>query len=339
MSKNQAWLELSVEETLDPSFPIIDPHHHLWDFRADGVSPRYLMNEFQTDLSAGHNIVATVFIECGAMYKTDGPKALRSVGEMEFANGIAAMSASGMYGATRVGAGLVGNADLCLGEAVGDVLDALAVAGGGRFRGVRDQANWEADERIRNGRFVNGPHAYMDPDFRIGFSELEKRDLSFEAWCFHTQITELTDLAQEFPNTRIVLNHFGGPLGVGPYAGRQDEVFEIWKGDVAKLAGCPNVYAKLGGINMDINGFGWEGQDRPPESSTLMDATRRFYDHTISCFGVSRCMFESNFPVDKLSCSYNTLWNSFKRMTEEYSADERTALFHDTANKFYRLGL
>ena len=339
MSKNQAWLELSVEETLDPSFPIIDPHHHLWDFRADGVSPRYLMNEFQTDLSAGHNIVATVFIECGAMYKTDGPKALRSVGEMEFANGIAAMSASGMYGATRVGAGLVGNADLCLGEAVGEVLDALAVAGGGRFRGIRDQANWEADERIRNGRFVNGPHAYMDPDFRVGFSELEKRDLSFEAWCFHTQITELTDLAQEFPNTRIVLNHFGGPLGVGPYAGRQDEVFEIWKGDVAKLAGCPNVYAKLGGINMDINGFGWEGQDRPPESSTLMDATRRFYDHTISCFGVSRCMFESNFPVDKLSCSYNTLWNSFKRMTEEYSADERTALFHDTANKFYRLGL
>ena len=339
MSKNQAWLELSVEETLDPSLPIIDPHHHLWDFRADGVSPRYLMNEFQMDLSAGHNIVATVFIECGAMYKTDGPTALRSVGEMEFANGIAAMSASGMYGATRVGAGLVGNADLCLGEAVGEVLDALAVAGGGRFRGIRDQANWEADERIRNGRFVNGPHAYMDPDFRVGFSELEKRDLSFEAWCFHTQITELTDLAQEFPNTRIVLNHFGGPLGVGPYAGRQDEVFEIWKGDVAKLAGCPNVYAKLGGINMDINGFGWEGQDRPPESSTLMDATRRFYDHTISCFGVSRCMFESNFPVDKLSCSYNTLWNSFKRMTEEYSADERTALFHDTANKFYRLGL
>ena len=339
MSKNQAWLELSVEETLDPSLPIIDPHHHLWDFRADGVSPRYLMDEFQTDLSAGHNIVATVFIECGAMYKTDGPKALRSVGEMEFANGIAAMSASGMYGATRVGAGLVGNADLCLGEAVGEVLDALAVAGGGRFRGIRDQANWEADERIRNGRFVNGPHAYMDPDFRIGFSELEKRDLSFEAWCFHTQITELTDLAQEFPNTRIVLNHFGGPLGVGPYAGRQDEVFEIWKGDVAKLAGCPNVYAKLGGINMDINGFGWEGQDRPPESATLMDATRRFYDHTISCFGVSRCMFESNFPVDKLSCSYNTLWNSFKRMTEGYSADERTALFHDTANKFYRLGL
>ncbi len=339
MSKNQAWLELSVEETLDPSLPIIDPHHHLWDFRADGVSPRYLMDEFQTDLSAGHNIVATVFIECGTMYKTDGPKAFHSVGEMEFANGIAAMSASGMYGATRVGAGLVGNADLCLGEAVGEVLDALAVAGGGRFRGIRDQANWEADERIRNGRFVNGPHAYMDPDFRIGFSELEKRDLSFEAWCFHTQITELTDLAQEFPNTRIVLNHFGGPLGVGPYAGRQDEVFEIWKGDVAKLAGCPNVYAKLGGINMEINGFGWEGQDRPPESATLVDATRRFYDHAISCFGVSRCMFESNFPVDKLSCSYNTLWNSFKRMTEGYSADERTALFHDTANKFYRLGL
>ncbi len=339
MSTNQDWLELSVEETLEPSLSIIDPHHHLWEFRADGVSPRYLMDEFQADLGAGHNIVATVFIECGAMYKADGPEGLRSVGEMEFANGIAAMSASGMYGATRVGAGLIGNADLCLGAAVGEVLDALALAGGGRFRGIRDQANWEADDGIRNGRFVNGPHAYMDPKFREGFSELAKRNLSFEAWCFHTQITELTDLARTFPDTRIVLNHFGGPLGVGHYAGKQDEVFEIWKADVAELAGCPNVHAKLGGINMDINGFCWEDQERPPESGTLMAATRRFYDHAISCFGVDRCMFESNFPVDKVSCSYNTLWNSFKRMTEDYSIDERTALFHDTANRFYRLGL
>jgi predicted TIM-barrel fold metal-dependent hydrolase len=339
MSTNREWLELSVEETLAPHLPIIDPHHHLWEFRPDGVSPRYLMDEFQADLGAGHNIVATVFIECGTMYKTDGPEGLRSVGEMEFANGIAAMSASGMYGATRIGAGLIGNADLCLGAAVGEVLDALAVAGGGRFRGIRDQANWEADEGIRNGRFVTGPHAYMDPKFREGFPELAKRDLSFEAWCFHSQITELTDLARTFPDTRIVLNHFGGPLGVGPYAGKQDEIFEVWKADVAELAGCPNVHAKLGGINMDINGFGWEDRDRPPESGTLMDATRRFYDHAISCFGVDRCMFESNFPVDKLSCSYNTLWNSFKRLTDDFSVDERAALFHDTANRFYRLGL
>ena len=339
MSTNQDWLALSVEETLEPHLPIIDPHHHLWEFRSDGVSPRYLMDEFQADLGAGHNIVATVFIECGTMYKNDGPEGFRSVGEMEFANGIAAMSASGMYGVTQIGAGLIGNADLCLGAAVGEILDALAVAGGGRFRGIRDQANWDADEGIRNGRFVTGPHAYMDPRFREGFPELEKRDLSFEAWCFHSQIIELTDLARTFPNTRIVLNHFGGPLGVGPYAGKQDEIFEVWKGDLVELAGCPNVHAKLGGINMDINGFGWEYQDRPPDSSMLIDATWRFYDHAISCFGVDRCMFESNFPVDKISCSYNALWNSFKGLTDDFSDDERAALFHDTANRFYRLGL
>lgn len=339
MSTNQDWLDLTIEETLEPDLPICDPHHHLWEFRPDGVAPRYLMDEFQADLGAGHNIVATVFIECGTMYKTDGPEALRSVGEMEFANGIAAMSASGMYGKTQVGAGLIGNADLCLGPDVGEVLDALAVAGGGRFRGIRDQANWDASPDIRNGRFVTGPHAYVDPAFRKGFPELAKRDLSFEAWCFHHQIQELTDLAREFPDTRIVLNHFGGPLGVGPYAGKREEIFASWRDDLAALATCPNVHAKLGGINMDINGFGWHERDRPPTSQALMEANRPYFDHAIECFGVERCMFESNFPVDKTSASYNVLWNAFKRMTADYSADERSALFHDTAVRFYRLAL
>ena len=337
MSKNKAWLDLLVEEALEPLMPICDPHHHLWEFRPNCVSPRYLMDEIQSDLNTGHNIVSTVFIECGAMYKPGGPMAFRSVGEVEFANGVAAMSESGLYGKTRVCAGIVGNADLCLGEAVGGVLDALIAAAGGRFRGVRDQVNWDADGSVANGRFVDGPGSYADQRFKEGVPELIKRDLSFEAWCYHTQIPELTDLAREFPDLRIVLNHFGGPLGVGPYRNQKDEIFQIWRQDLTELVTCPNVFAKLGGINMEINGFEWHTQKFPPSSEALINKTRRYYEHAIECFGVKRCMFESNFPVDKVSCSYNILWNAFKRLTKNYSDDEKATLFHDTASEFYRL--
>ena len=337
MSMNKEWLDLTVEDTVDPDLPICDPHHHLWEFRKEQVAHRYLMDEFQIDLQSGHNIVSTVFIECGAMYKTDGPHEFRSVGEIEFANGIAAMSASGLYGKTQVCAGIIGNADLCIGAGVGDVLDALIVAAGGRFRGIRDQANWDADKSIGNGRFVTGPGAYLDQKFRQGFEELSKRNLSFEAWCYHTQIAELTDLARVFPGTKIVLNHFGGPLGIGVYAGKQDEIFRKWKKDISELACCPNVHAKLGGLNMEINGFAWHEKNIPPSSETLLAKTRHFYEHAIASFGVERCMFESNFPVDMVSCSYNILWNSFKHLTKNFSEDEKASLFHDTANEFYRL--
>ena len=337
MSTNESWLALTNEETLEPDLPICDPHHHLWEFRSERVAPRYLMDEFQADLNSGHKIVSTVFVECGTMYKTHGSKEYRSVGEVEFANGVAAMSASGLYGETQVCAGIVGNADLCSSSIVGDVLDALTAAAGGRFRGVRHQANWDADPSIGNGRFVTGPNTYLDPKFRLGFGELFKRNLSFEAWCYHTQISELTNLACEFPETKIVLNHFGGPLGVGSYAGKQDETFKYWQDDIAELSQCNNVYAKLGGLNMELNGFAWHEQERPPTSLILMEKTRRYYEHTIDCFGVQRCMFESNFPVDMVTCSYRTLWNSFKQLTKNYSEAEKAALYHDTANHFYCL--
>jgi len=337
MSTNKEWLDLTIEETLDPDLPICDPHHHLWEFRHERAAHRYLMNDILADMNSGHSIISTVFIECGAMYRTSGPDELRSVGETEFANGVAAMSASGLYGTTRIVAGIVGNADLMLGTRVGNVLDAHMQAAGGRFRGIRHQANWDADAAVGNGRHVRGPHTYLDQSFRSGFAELAKRELSFEGWCYHTQIAELADLARAFPNTMIILNHFGGPLGIGPYAGKQDEIFPIWQRDIADLATCPNVVAKLGGINMEINGFGWHEQDRPPSSEILMQATRRYYDHTIECFGVERCLFESNFPVDMVTCSYNVLWNSFKRLTANFSADEKASLFHDTATRVYRL--
>lgn len=335
---NQSWLARTVEEPLDPDLPICDPHHHLWEFRHDRVAHRYLLEDILLDVNAGHNVVSTVFIECGAMYRATGPERLRVVGETEFVNGIAAMSASGLYGTCRIAAGIVGRADLRLGTAVGEVLDAHIQAGGGRFRGIRHQGNWDASDAIANGRGDPGQHEFLDPRFREGFAELAPRALGFEAWCYHPQIPDLTDLAHAFPDTTIVLNHFGGPLGVGPYADRRDAVFAAWRRDVSELAACENVVAKLGGINMELNGFAWHEQPAPPGSETLMETTRPYYEHTIEVFGPDRCMFESNFPVDMVSCSYTVLWNSFKRLTAGYSEAERAKLFHDTATRVYRLG-
>jgi predicted TIM-barrel fold metal-dependent hydrolase len=334
---NLHWLERTVEEPIEPQLPICDPHHHLWEFRHDRVAHRYLLEDLLNDVNSGHNIVSTVFIECGAMYRADGPEHLRVIGETEFVNGIAAMSASGLYGPCRVAAGIVGNANLKLGAAVGEVLDAHIRAGGGRFRGIRHQGNWDASDAVGNGRGNPGQHEFLDRTFREGFAELAPRGLSFEGWCYHPQIPDLTDLARAFPETTIVLNHFGGPLGIGPYAGRRDAIFSAWQRDISDLASCPNVVAKLGGINMELNGFAWHEQSAPPSSEALMRATRPYYEHTIEVFGTKRCMFESNFPVDMVTCSYNVLWNSFKRLSAGYSSTDKAALFHDTATRIYRL--
>ncbi len=339
MATNDDWLARTPEPTLEPDLPICDPHHHLWDFRRGGVAPRYLLHDFLEDLASGHNIVSTVFVECGTMFRAGGPEALRPVGETEFAAGIAAMSESGQYGPTRVAAGIVGTAYLSsLGDRVADVLDRQTAAAGGRFRGIREGAAWHESPEVPDHRTHPAPDMYLDARFRDGFRHLAPRGLSFEGWCYHPQIPALTDLARAFPDTTIVLDHFGGPLGIGPYRGRADEVFAEWRRSIAPLAECPNVCAKLGGIAMEVNGFGWHEREAPPASEALMEATRRYYEHTIEVFGVERCMFESNFPVEKASCGYNVLWNSFKRLTAGCSADERALLFHDTAARVYRLG-
>lgn len=337
MATNDTWLALVHEETLEPDLPICDPHHHLWDHRYERVEPRYLLDELLADVNSGHRIVSTVFIQCGAMHKASGPKAMRVIGETEFVNGIAAMSASGAYGPTRIAAGIVSHADLTLGADVAPVLEAHLRAGGGRFRGIRHIVAWDAAGTAIQNRPMPAPHLYLDAKFRQGFAQLAHYQMSFEAWCYHPQLPELTDLARAFPETTIILNHFGGPLGVGPYAGKRAEILPQWRRDITELAQCQNVVAKLGGINMEINGFGWHEHDRPPTSQELMEATRPYYEHTIEQFGVDRCMFESNFPVDKVTCSYNVLWNSFKRLTAQYSADEKAKLFHDTAARVYRL--
>jgi predicted TIM-barrel fold metal-dependent hydrolase len=335
---NSDWLALTAEEPLDPERPICDPHHHLWDGQTARVAPRYLLDEILEDVrGGGHNVVSTVFIECGAMYRREGPEALRVVGETEFVNGIAAMSASGRYGTPRVAAAIVGTADLRLGAAVGAVLDAQIAAGGGRFRGIRRAAARDDDPAVPRHRTAPAAGLFAREDFRAGFAELAPRRLTFEAWCYHPQIPEVTALARAFPGTTIILNHFGGPIGVGAYAGRAREVYAGWRAAISELATCPNVVAKLGGINMEVNGFGWHQRPRPPSSQELADGTRHYYEFTIEKFGPGRCMFESNFPVDAVTCSYTVLWNSFKRLTAGASAAEKAALFHDTAARVYRI--
>lgn len=329
------WLSRWHEGILDPDLPIVDPHHHLWD----RPGWRYLFDDLLADLSSGHNVVATVFVEARSMYRADGPEALRPVGEAEFVNGVAAMSASGIYGTTRACAGIVGHADLCLGAAVQEVLEALIRAGGDRFHGIRHSASWDADTSITSPNSPTPPRLLSDRAFREGFGRLALLGLSFDAWLYHPQIPELTDLARAFPDTQIVLDHVGGPIGIGIYAAHRDEVFAAWRASIRDLAGCPNVAVKLGGLGMRVNGFGFEDGAAPPSSEAIAAAFRPYVETCVELFGTSRCMFESNFPVDGFSYPYAAYWNACKRLAQGASADEKADLFRRTAARVYRLAV
>ncbi len=323
------------EEALEPEIEICDAHHHLWERKRP--RDRYLFDELREDVETGHRVVSTVYVDCVAMYRADGPEPMRPVGETEFAAGIAAQSASGLYGSLRAAAGIVGHADLSLGDAVCVVLEAHLRASPGHFRGIRHASGWDASPEIANSHTAPPSGLLGEGTFREGFAHLGKLGLSFDAWLYHPQIPELVDLARAFPETPVVLDHFGGPLGIGPYAGRRDEVFSDWRGSMEALAACPNVSVKIGGLQMPLNGFGWHERPRPPGSEELAEAIRPYTLATIEAFGPERCMFESNFPVDKISCSYRVLWNAFKRVVRGFSGDEKRMLFHDTAARFYRL--
>jgi predicted TIM-barrel fold metal-dependent hydrolase len=329
---NPAWLaQRPVEPALEPELSIIDAHHHLWD-RGD---QRYLLDEFLADLNTGHNIIGTVFIQCHTMYKADGPEELRPIGETEFVNGIAAMSASGGYGPTKIAAGIVGYADLALGERAGEVLDAQLRAGGGRFRGVRHSAAWDADPVIGNG--CPTPGLLARPEFRAGLRELTKRDLAFDLWCFHTQLHEALDLVRAMPETSFVLGHCGGPLGYGPYAGRREEVFAQWKAAMQPLAQCPNLVVKLGGMMMRLAAYDYGALELPPSSAELAAWWKPYIVTCIELFGAERCLFESNFPVEKMGIGFSEIWNAFKLLAAGASAGEKRALFSGTAARVYRL--
>ncbi len=341
------------EAILEPDLVIIDPHHHLWDRPGLAAAtlpavkhgfehvirktPRYLLDQLLADTGSGHNVAATVFVQCGAMYRKGGPAALRPVGETEFVNGIAAMAASGIYGDMAACAGIVGHADLTLGDEAAAVLEAHIAAGGGRFRGIRHISAWEADPDVL-GPLGPAPRGLQaDPAFRRGFAHLARLGLSFDAWVLEPQIGEVTDLARAFPDTRIVLDHVGTPLGVASYAGRRAERFGVWAAAIRELAAEPNVFVKLGGLAMAFPGFDTYMAETPATSETLAEDWRPYIETCIEAFGPARAMFESNFPVDFGTCSYAVLWNAFKRITKGASADEKALLYAGAARDFYRL--
>jgi len=330
---SRAWLDQVKEEIIDAEREIVDPHHHLWSAIRWFT---YMLDDLWTDTGSGHNVKKTVFVQCRSSYRTEGPEHLKPVGETEFVAEIAAQSQKGPQNRARI-AGIVAYADLTLGDRVEEILDAHQQAGHGLFRGIR-----HAGARDEN------PEALMIPgmaqkdlfarkDFRQGVRMLGRRGLTYESWHYHHQIKSFAELAKAVPETVIILDHLGTPLGVGPYEGRRDEIFQEWKKDIAELARCENVYVKLGGMAMPDNGFGWHLRAVPPTSDEFVAAQKEYYLHAIECFGPHRCMFESNFPVDRLSISYHVLWNGFKKLVAEFSEDEKDMMFKGAATQVYSL--
>lgn len=324
-----------AEDALDPDLPIIDPHQHLWDSSRWGT---YMFNQYLSDVNAGHNIIASVYVEAGAMHRLTGPDHLRPVGEVEFARGMSAMSASGQYGKTQIAAGIVGYADLTLGDAVEEVLLAEIDAGGGRLKGIRYSVPWDEEEEICSylAHYVP-PHQLLDDKFREGFARLAPLGLSYDVWMLHPQLPDLIDLARAFPDTQIILDHLGSVLGVGRFAGQREETFTEWRNYIIELAACENVAVKIGGLGMTQCGFDFHLAEVPATSEQLAAAWRPYVDTCIETFGVNRCMFESNFPPDRQSSGFNELWNAFKRITSAATEAEKVALFCQTAADIYKI--
>ena len=329
----QAWLATRQEAVLLPELPIIDAHHHLWD-RQTG---RYLTEELQQDVSSGHRVVSTVYVQCRSMLRCDGPVAMRPVGEVEFANGVAAMFASGAYGPARACEAIVGGADLSLGQDVIPVLEAMLEVSGGRLRGIRNPLAWHESYAVRSSPVTPPPDLMFSRPFREGVRALERYRLSLDAWVYHTQLDALFELASAMPGVTIVIDHFGGPIGVGPYAGQSAAVFQDWRRALTRLASLPNTRMKLGGAGMTVFGFDFASHEQAPASEMLAAAWRPYFETCVELFGADRCMFESNFPVDKGMFSYAVLWNAFKRLAGAASPDERAALFSRTAALTYGL--
>jgi len=344
-----------AEPILDPDRAIIDPHHHLWDRRRivptlpapahpfEHVirrAPHYMLDELVDDMTSGHNIRATVFLECGSMYRVDGPPEFRCVGETEFVNGIAAMSASGGYGEARACAAIVSHVDLTLGDRAGAVLEAHIAAAPQRFRGIRHSCSWDEDPAVLGPlqRRASGD-LYATPAFRAGFKHLARLGLSFDAWLLEPQLPYLIDLARAFPDTRIVVDHVATPLGIAAYADKREERFVIWRENMKTLGALENVFVKLGGLAMPFAGFPSLLSTPPATSAQLAAEWRAYIEASIEAFTPARAMFESNFPVDALSCDYATLWNAFKRVAKGYSETEKQDLFYGAAANFYRITL
>jgi L-fuconolactonase len=325
------WLASGTEAALEPDMPIIDAHHHFYE--RPGWT--YLVDDYLADARSGHNITASVFMQGLTRYRQTGPEELRPVGETEYvANAVAALPA----GSPQVAKGIVGYADLRRGAAVQEVLDAHIEAGKERFRGVRHLVTWDADQTLVNPLSAVPPGLLLDPKYREGIAQLATRGLSYDAWLFFPQLDELFDLAKAYPDTPVVINHCGGVVRIASYTDKRNEVFEKWSRSMRNLSQLPNVYVKVGGLGMRINGFDFEKGERPPSSVQLAEAWKPWINSCVDMFGVGRCMFESNFPVDKGSYPYSNGWNAFKRLTAQASPDQREALFRGTVRTVYRLG-
>tara|TARA_R110001592_G_scaffold363372_1_gene686077 strand:- start:192033 stop:193040 length:1008 start_codon:yes stop_codon:yes gene_type:complete len=329
--KSEHWLASVQEEIINPDRRIIDPHHHLW---RTGIV--YQVEDLWRDTGSGHNIEKTVFVDCGAEYRTDGPEHLKCLGETEYVVEQATLSGEGTKGEAVIAA-IVSRADLTLGSAVGEVLDQHIELGKGRFRGIRLAAARDPSPEALLLPAQAPEGLYSLPAFRRGMKELSNRGLSFDAWHYHHQNQEFLTLARAVPSTQIILDHFGSPLGVGAYATKREEIFQQWKLDIEEISRCDNVVAKLGGLSMPDNGFGWDKRDTAPSSDEFVKAQGRYFDHVIECFGPDRCMFASNFPVDKLSISHHVLYNGFKKIVAGFSDHEKDAMFYSTAARIYRI--
>ena len=318
-----------IEEALEPDLPICDAHHHLWE-RAPN---RYFLSDLVADLRSGHHIAATVAVECGYGYRKSGADELKPLGETEFLEGVALQARSDPAITTRIASAIVGFADLSLGDGVAAVLEAhLSMSD--RFRGIRYSTTWDGSGALRN---ETPSGMLLDRRFRQGFGWLKKFNLSFDAWLYHPQLPELADLARAFPEVVMIVNHIGAPLGVGPYAGKRDEVYQVWRRHMANLAQYPNIFIKLGGMGSVRSGYDWHERQIKPSSQELADSLKPYFETCIKEFGPERCLFESNFPVEKASNSYRVLWNAYKRITNDYSPAERAALFYGTAARVYRI--
>ena len=324
------WLATLQEEVLEPALPIIDPHHHLWV--RSGYT--YLMPELAADLESGHNIIATVFAECHSMYRKEGPKAERSLGETEFVRGQAAMSASGTFGRAGACDVMFGNVDLTLGSAVEPILEQHIAASGGRFRGVRISSGWHADEKV--GNVTEQPNLLIDPRVSEAAAVLSRMGLSLDCWLYHPQLDEVAQLADAHPELTIILNHVGSPILGGPYRGKSDEVFKDWKAAIIQVSRRQNVFVKLGALPIRMPSFGGD-RSVPPGSEEVAAAWRPWMETCIEAFGPTRSMYESNFPVQKRWCSYQVCWNAFKRISANASASEKADLFAGAAARAYRL--
>jgi len=325
------------EPILDPELPIIDAHHHLFDLPAT----RYLGDDLLADVQAGHNVVATIYCEAQSFKRRIGPEWLQPLGEVEFANGVGAMHASGVYGEARLCAGIIGHANLTLGAQAGELLDRCMAAAPERFRGVRHVTIEYPDERPFRYVMTFKPPAGVldDPRFALGLAELVKRGLTFDAAIFNPSLPKIAVLADRFPDLVIVLNHMGTAVGVDMGPAERAEVFKQWRADLTDLAQRPNVRCKIGGLGMPMWGFRFEERAEPIGYLELAATWQPFIDVAIAAFGPKRCMMESNFPPDGRSCGYVPLWNALKHATEGYSETERRSLFHDTALETYRLRL